>query len=322
MYACSPHWDADWLTLDDADAILTQLAPSIIPASPRGGRIGLNEGLHFTGGEPFLDFERLLALTELATEIGYPSTFVETNGFWATDDESAEQKLRSLQDAGLAGIMISANPFVLEHVAFERTERAVRVARAVFGAANAIVYQGVFFDLFRQLHIQERLAFGDYLAKAGQTLRHAELLPNGRLPFALEPLFPETAVERFYGQHCRGELLRDWHVHVDNAGRFIPGYCGGLSWGDARQLSGICDGDGVDLEARPVLQALLTDLRALVDLGRDHGYRPTHSYASKCHLCADVRAHLAQHGDFAELAPLAFYERLGDGPAPPISGGD
>jgi len=35
-------------------------------------------------------------------------------------------------------------------------------------------------------------------------------------------------------------------------------------------------------------------------------------YVSKCHLCLDIRRHLARTGEFPELAPRAFYEHLED----------
>ncbi|NIV37308.1 MAG: 4Fe-4S cluster-binding domain-containing protein, partial [Anaerolineae bacterium] len=95
-------------------------------------QVGVNDGVHFTGGEPFLNFELLLRLTAMAKGLGIPTTFVETNGFWARDDEPAREKLLALRDAGLDGILISANPFILEQVPFERTERAARFGREVF----------------------------------------------------------------------------------------------------------------------------------------------------------------------------------------------
>jgi hypothetical protein len=87
--------------------------------------------------------------------------------------------------------------------------------------------------------------------------------------------------------------------------------------GDARELDALCDhrpGGGIDLESRPVLRALLTDLADLYQLGLDHGYTELQGYVSKCHLCADVRRHLVRHAEFSELQPREFYERLEDGP--------
>jgi len=65
MYACSPKWDSDWIGENDLETVLSQLAGRIKP-SPRGREaISLNHGLHFAGGEPFLNFELLQGLGHL-----------------------------------------------------------------------------------------------------------------------------------------------------------------------------------------------------------------------------------------------------------------
>ena len=59
MYACSPKWKADWITVGDAEKTLARLS-SMIETSPyEVDRIGVNTGLHLTGGEPFFSFNFL-----------------------------------------------------------------------------------------------------------------------------------------------------------------------------------------------------------------------------------------------------------------------
>ena len=309
MYACSPRWPADWMAEDDAGKILSHLARAMRGRYPSPGRVGVNDGIHFTGGEPFLNFDLLLRLTQMAHQLDIPTTFVETNGFWARDDRSTRERLRTLQDAGLDGILISANPFILESIPFERTERAVRISREVFGV-NAIVYQQFFYRQFQDLGLRGTLSFADYLDRAGHGLQYVELFANGRVPYKLADLFHHHPAERFFGASCRRGLIRDWHIHVDNYGHFLPGFCGGLSLGDARHLDDLCR--GIELERFPVLQALLTDLAGLYRLGIEYGYQPQAGYVSKCHLCIDIRRHLARTGDFPELQPGELYERLED----------
>ena len=319
MYACSPRWDADWLPVEDAEIVLSHLAAAMRGKYPLPGRIGVNEGVHFSGGEPFLNFDLLLQLTRIADRLEIPSMFVETNGFWCRDDATTREKLLALRRAGLDGILINANPFILEQVPFERTERAVRISREVFAGGNVIVYQRLFLDQFRQLGLRGTLSFEDYvgaLEQAGHGLQYVELFANGRVPYKLARLYQRRPAHHFFGASCRRELIRDWHVHVDNYCNFVPGYCGGLSLGDARALDAMRE--GIDLDQRPVLRALLTDLEALYDLGRRFGYQPRAGYISKCHLCIDVRRHLARNDDFErasavhELKPRAFYEHLED----------
>jgi hypothetical protein len=309
MYACSPRWDADWLSVEDAEIILSQLAEKLGDRYPASGRIGVNEGIHFTGGEPFLNFDLLLQLTEIADRLGIPSTFVETNCFWCQGDETTREKLVALKRAGLDGILISANPFILEQTPFERTERAVRISQQVFGG-NVIVYQRFFYDQFRQLGLKGTLAFEDYLKTAGHGLQYVELFANGRVPYKLAHLYERYPAKHFFGASCQRELIRDWHIHVDNYCHFVPGYCGGLSLGDARNLDVLCR--GIDLDELPVLKALLSSLGDLYDLGQQFGYEEREGYISKCHLCLDIRRHLARWGEFKELRPRAFYERLED----------
>ncbi len=310
MYACSPRWRSDWISEEDAEEVLAQLAAKLHGRYPYPDEIGINYGVHFTGGEPFLNFELLLRVTEIARRLGIPSTFVETNCFWCRDNETTKEKLMKLRDAGLKGILISANPFVLEHIPFERTERAARIGEEVFGG-NVIIYQRFFFDQFRRLGLKGTLPFEGYLQKAGlASLYHMELLPMGRVPYKLGHLFKKHPAAHFFGQSCRRELIRDWHIHIDNYCNFVPGYCAGISLGDARDMDAICR--GIDLTRLPVLRALLTDLKELYELGREFGYEEKEGYISKCHLCLDIRRHLAKLREFEELKPKEFYDRLED----------
>ncbi len=310
LYACSPRWPADWLSIEAAERALAGLAASMRGRYPPDAPVGVNEGLHFTGGEPFLNFELLVELVRIASGLGIPGIFVETNSFWCVNDRLTRERLRELRAVGLRGILISVNPFLLEHVPFERTKRVVRVAMEIFGPRGVLVYQGIFFREFSRLGIEGTLPFEEYL-RIGYGLAYGELLLNGRAVYKLAYLFPKYPARRFFGFSCRGDLLRDWHVHVDNYCNFVPGFCAGLSLGDARDLEGIRAGSGPGRYR--VLRALLTDLGELYRLGIEHGYREREEgYVSKCHLCLDIRRHLARCGDFPELAPRAFYEHLED----------
>ncbi len=309
IYACSPHWKANWISEKDLERILTQLSAMLRGRYSDPDRIGVNRGIHFTGGEPFLNYELLLRATEMADGLGIPSTFVETNCFWCTDDTSTRARLTQLKQAGLKGILISANPFLIEWVPFERTERGARISQEVFGP-NAIVYQGFFFDQFTELGVKGTLSFERYLEVGGYGLRFAELLPGGRISYRLGDRYQKYPARKFFRASCRQELLREWHIHIDNYCNFVPGYCAGISLGDARGLDGLCA--GIDLDELPVLGALLTSLERLFELAKEHGYEEQEGYLSKCHLCVDTRRHLARSGDFKELRPAEYYEHLED----------
>lgn len=310
MYACSPQWKADWISESDAERILRRLAGNI-QGSPQGpDRIGINHGLHFTGGEPFLNFDLLLSLTQMANELHIPSIFVESNCFWCIDDATTRGKLTQLREAGLHGILISVNPFILEYVPFERTERAVRISEAVF-KGNVMLYQGFFYHQFQRLRFKDALSFDTYLRMAGaNSLSRTELLVRGRACYDLGYLYAKHPAKMFFGSSCRAELTRPWHIHIDNYGNYMSGYCGGLSLGDAERLATT---RRIPLEDKPILAALVIDLKTLHELAvKDFDYRErVEGYVSKCHLCVDIRKHIARQTEaFTELRPREFYLQL------------
>ncbi len=311
MYACSPRWKDDWISIQDLEKILIQISDKI-RASPFGSnKVGINSGLHLTGGEPFLKFDLLLKAVEIVHELRIPSTFVETNCFWCIDEKATKEKLTQLKEAGLDGILISVNPFILEQVPFERTQRAVKISEGIFGR-NVMVYQEFFHQQFEMLGLKKALPFEEYLKSHSSSLSYVELIPMGRVPYKLGYLYKKYPAEHFFGESCRGELTRDWHVHIDNYCNYMTGYCGGISLGDARNLNSICS-EGIDLEENLILNALVTDLKRLFEFSvKEFGYKKqSEGYISKCHFCLDMRKHIAERTDeFKELNPREFYYHL------------
>ncbi len=312
MYACSPRWAGDWITVDQLEQFLPQLAKVIEP-SPHGRQyMSLNHGLHFTGGEPFLNFKLLLNAVEIAETLKIPSTFVETNCFWCKTDDLTRERLHTLKDNGLKGMMISVNPFYTEHVPFERTDRCIRTSLEVFGQ-NVMVYQIEYYHLFKQLGITGRLSFDEYLrlAREENVSDKVELFLMGRAAEHLKALYPGYPAKRLFDTPCQPDFLRSWHNHFDNYGNFMPGYCGGISLGSWFELDRLLK-EGIDLENRPILNYLIkNNMGELFNLASDLGYQElSEGYMSKCHLCLDIRKYIVSIGNYAELQPREYYEQL------------
>jgi hypothetical protein len=91
----------------------------------------------------------------------------------------------------------------------------------------------------------------------------------------------------------------------------MPGYCGGISLGQWKELDALVS-EGIDLDEHPVLRFLIAeDMRELFRLAEDFGYRESREgYVSKCDLCLDLRRHLVSNGDFEALNPKEFYMHL------------
>jgi len=312
MYACSPDWSSDWISEQDLTTILKQLSGNIDPSPYGFDRVSLNYGLHFTGGEPFLNFELLLKAVEIANELRIPSTFVETNCCWAADEEATRGKLALLRSKGLKGILISVNPFYLEYVPFDRTERAIRISQELF-PGNVMVYQVEYYLQFRKLGIKKVLPLEEYLkmVELNDMRRRVELFLTGRAAYQLKHLYPKYNAIYFFDKPCHPPFLRSWHNHIDSYGNYLPGYCGGISLGDARNLDFICE-EGIEADTHPILNFLTaSDFEGLFHFAaKDFGYeQKSEGYVSKCHLCLDIRKHLAKEG-FEELAPKEFYSHL------------
>ena len=81
--------------------------------------------------------------------------------------------------------------------------------------------------------------------------------------------------------------------------------------GDCRNLNELLK-EGLDLERKPVLRFLINeDFKGLLHFAKDFGYQELREgYASKCHLCIDIRRYLLGKGEFDELKPKEFYSHL------------
>lgn len=308
MYACGPGWKTDWIKLSDAEKIFSIVSNSVQGLA--GNRIGINYGLHFTGGEPFLNFDLLLELTRMASRFNIPALFVETNCYWCRNDDDTEKRLLELKKAGLHGILISVNPFILESIPYGRTEICIKASERIFGE-NVIIYQHYFYQIFKSMGIEGTMSAQQFFERVPESLYYIELLPMGRAVYKLKHLFHKHKSDYFFGHNCKDELFRNWHIHFDNYGNYIPGYCGGLSLGNINNIGRLFT--EFDINELPIIFALCLDIKKLYELGREEfNYEEDpEGYISGCHLCLDIRKHIALKADrFKELKPAEFYKNI------------
>jgi MoaA/NifB/PqqE/SkfB family radical SAM enzyme len=82
----------------------------------------------FTGGEPFLVYDLLQALTAYASGNGLYSEAV-TNCNWAISKEKAHQQLSTLKHAGLDTLNMSIDDFHQETIPLERVKNSLEAAK-------------------------------------------------------------------------------------------------------------------------------------------------------------------------------------------------
>jgi len=314
LYACSPKWSGDWMKEKDLYRLLYNLSPKVEASMFGSSHIGVNSGIHFSGGEPFLNFELLTEGIRMAKELDIPSIFVETNSVWATNEDVTREKLNTLKNQGMNGILVSVNPFFVEHVPFDRVKRAAKISYEIFGS-NTIIYQPEFFYEFNEMGLSGTLPFDAYIAGKSKVelTQKVEFFIGGRAPYKLESygLFPHFPANLIMNIPCNTSLIRSWHNHFDNYGNFQPGFCGGISLGNWNELNQLVE-EGVELDDKPILKYLIEDdFRNLLEYAKNKGYSERkNGYLSKCHLCTDIRKFLAKQKNYKELQPRAFYAFL------------
>ena len=93
--------------------------------------------LGFTGGEPFLYPEFMIALTRRAAELGFRFDKIVTNGVWFHDDRHLQETLGRLNDAGYKGKLgLSVDKF--HGIRTADLAKFCRAARAEFGRDNVV----------------------------------------------------------------------------------------------------------------------------------------------------------------------------------------
>ena len=138
------------------------------------------------------------------------------------------------------------------------------------------------------------------------------LISGGRSAYRLGHLIQKYPAKHFIHENCAGEILYAQHSHFDLYGNYISGFCGGLRVGSWRELPDIMDKFSQG-QYPPLVEKLIeSGPYGLYQLAVDTcSYAlQEEGYVGKCHLCVDVRRHLADKGDYYELEPQLFYSMI------------
>ena len=266
--------------------------------------------VHITGGEPFLDYERLCKLLQAGQEQGLGGLEkIETNASWCSSASLAHARLGELKCLGLKKLQVSTDIYHQQYVPLECVRLAVEAGRKILGD------QGV------QVRWEDFLAGPELVDAMPETQRRAAFATTvaqrrermvGRAAEELASLFPSRDYDSFAEVNCRGALLGAKHVHIDGAGNVFSGTCAGIIVGNPAS-----EGPGgferlwrsFDFRKHPIYSILAAKGPVgLLRLAEPLGYRPLRGYADKCHLCYDIRRYLYQKGRYHQyLGPGVCY---------------
>ena len=288
-----------WMTPAAAESHLAALARLRVPT----------EGIHIGGGEPFGNFDLLLAIVRTARKAGLAGIgYVETSGFWAESEDLIRKRLTALSEAGMQKLSISADPYHQEFVPPDR----VRLLHAV--AIDVLGLRGVRARRWRWLQAPEDVAAmpeSERLEFFRGFLRQYPERLNGRAAECLAPLADRCPAQDLPAEDCRAPLLESKHVHVDPDGWVVPGTCAGIATFRATPQRPLDRGLLAWQWEKSPLVAWLVEKgpRGLLQVAEARGFqRDPAGYAGKCHLCWSIRKYLAGIGaSEKELQPRGVY---------------
>jgi len=261
---------------------------------------GDNAKIHITGGEPFLYWQRLVEILQEAKKLNLgPVDMIETNGFWATDEDIVRDRLKILNELGMSRLKISCDPFHQEYVGIEPVRQLAQTAKEILGPERVLVRWEKYLD---------NPAANQRERKYIETLKDYPCRFTGRAAGHIAELAAKETIEEISKTNCRGAFLDAKGVHIDPYGNVFNGTCSGIIVGNVSQtpLTGIWR----SWQPRDkVIETLFCFGPAgFLDEAVKLGYKPAERYAGKCHLCTSVRQFFFEKGLYQSvIGPAECY---------------
>jgi hypothetical protein len=301
-YRAGPGWGGT-MTVAEVESYLAAVADQTL------------EWVLLFGGEPFIHYDLLQESVALAAPLA--PVLVFTNGGWATDPDTARQRLTGLQAVGLDYILFSVDAFHQAHTPLERIATGIEAAREVGYRTIEIDNRWLGapdtdnpFNR-RTQDIMTRLAKLCDLSGINVIQGPARMV--GR---ASDELSPHLALESTPLAECPLPDYLGGDLRVPTGVEIHPGgwvnLCAGLALGNTweRPLDEILA--DYDPDAHPIIRVLAREgPPGLLRLAQRHGYSPARGYVDGCHLCYQVRRFLRPYypGHLAPAHPYIEGER-------------
>lgn len=256
--------------------------------------------VHITGGEPFLYWEHLIEILEAAKKekLGVID-MIETNGFWAVDKKTIEQRLKELDELGTYRLKISCDPFHQEYVDIEFVRLLAEVASSVLGKGRVMVRWEKYL-----LHTGENKTITE-ADKNSQYISAMKDYPcrfTGRAAGQLAELMAATPIGNLVIANCKNAFLGAKGVHIDPFGNVFSGTCSGIILGNIAQNPL----ENIWCQFHPSGNEFLSTLfnfgpAGLLKQVLELGYKQREFYADKCNLCTDIRRFLFDKGLYKSI---------------------
>lgn len=249
---------------------------------------GEDAKIHITGGEPFLYFDHMADLLGQAKAEGLGSIDqIETNASWAVDEKIIVERVKFLDAHNMNILKISCDPFHTEFVDVANIKRLVDVASKILGRERVLVRWREYLDESVDLRDMSDAEKIEYYKSSHERFPFRF---TSRAAVELGPIFASKTIKQISRLNCLRTFRDAKGVHVDPYGNVFSGVCSGMAVGninnaDLRQIW-----LGIDWNKMDFFSTLCRFGPAgFLDQAVEQGYKQREFYASKCHLCSDLR---------------------------------
>lgn len=265
--------------------------------------------IHLSGGEPFLYWDRLQEILRLGQKEKLGDVdIIETNGFWAIDENIIKKRLKILDELAVKRLKISCDPFHQEYVNIDLVRRLTQIGREVLGNERVLVRWEKYLE--RAVDITPSSTQQDEIYISA--IKDFPCRFTGRASGRLAELTAAKTIESLSLMNCHASFLDSKGVHIDPFGNVFSGTCSGIIIGNINKTPL----EQIWRQWHPRQNEIICTLfnngpAGLLDKALAMGYEKKKTYAGKCHLCADIRNFLFERQYCKEtIGPAQCYKNI------------
>lgn len=293
-YASSPKRCGNYMTKTQADNIFKTLR-----------EMGCYS-VHIGGGEPFMDFDKLLDVCISAQENGVDVDYIETNASWVTTEERTCRFLNQLLNTGVSCLLISLDPFHNEFVPYEKVRNLVKYCKKT--GMHTFIWQSQFEKIVAQFDPSSPHALSEYIDNYGNEfilaiMNSYGLGINGRALKLADMTYEKKPAEYYLHNSNSCYITSTHHFHIDMNNNYIPPGCIGfqMNINDLQNLS--------KEKYANFLSVADGGLKMLYDRAVSIGFKPKQEgYSHKCALCFDVKKYILNSESPIDIGPSDFFD--------------
>ena len=293
-YASSPKRCGDYMTKIQADNIFKTLR-----------KMGCYS-IHIGGGEPFMNFEKLLDVCIAARENNVGIDYIETNASWVTTEERTCGFLNKLLAADVSCLLISLDPFHNEFVPYEKVRNLAKWCRKT--GMQTFIWQSQFEKVVAQFDASSTHALSEYSEKYGDEFTLALMNSygigiNGRALKLADIVYEKNPAEYYLNQSGSCNIMSAHHFHVDMNENFIPPGCIGFQ-ANLNDLQDLPEDKYANF-----LAVAKGGLKLLYERAVSTGFVPKkEGYSHKCGVCFDVKKYILNAANPVDIGPSDFFD--------------